>query len=156
MNLRPAAYQDIPAVAKLLYQVQAIHAEGRPDLFNTGARKYSDGELEEIFDDFANRPVFVAEEAGEVLGYAFCILEETPPSHSLKPIKSLYIDDLCVDEAHRDAHIGTALYDHVVAFAREQGCDRITLNVWELNFNARRFYERRGLTPLKTVMEMKL
>ena len=156
MNIRQAINADIPAVAALLYQVQDIHAKGRPDLFNSGARKYTDGELEEIFADAENRPVFVAELEGQVRGYAFCIFEETKGSHSLKAVKSLYIDDLCVDESCRNAHIGSALYDHVVDFAKGKGCDRITLNVWELNSDARRFYERRGLAPLKTTMEKKL
>ena len=153
MNIRQAINADIPQVASLLHQVQDIHANGRPDLFCAGARKYTDEELSEIFADEKNRPVFVAELDGRVVGYVFCIFEETPPSHSLKPIKSLYIDDLCVDGQLRNAHIGTALYDHVRTFAKEQGCYRITLNVWELNSDARRFYEKKGLLPFKTAME---
>ena len=156
MNIRQAVKADIEQVAKLLFQVQEIHAQGRPDLFVSGARKYTDAELEMIFADTENRPVFVAETDGRILGYAFCIFEETPPSHSLRHIKSLYIDDLCVDESARNDHVGTALYDHVVAFAKDCGCQRITLNVWELNESARRFYEKKGLLPLKTVMEKML
>ena len=156
MNIRQAVKADIEQVANLLFQVQDIHAKGRPDLFVLGARKYTDEELEIIFADTENRPVFVAETDGKILGYAFCIFEETPPSHSLKPIKSLYIDDLCVDESARNAHVGTALYDHVVAYAKDSGCQRITLNVWTLNESARRFYEKKGLLPLKTVMEKML
>ena len=156
MNIRQAVKADIEQVAKLLFQVQEIHAQGRPDLFVSGARKYTDAELEMIFADTENRPVFVAETDGRILGYAFCIFEETPPSHSLRHIKSLYIDDLCVDESARNAHVGTALYDHVVGYAKDHGCQRITLNVWELNASARRFYEKKGLLPLKTVMEKML
>lgn len=153
MNIRQAIQADIPQVAKLLYQVQDVHAKGRPDLFCEGARKYTDDELKEIFADASNRPVFVAELDGRVVGYAFCVFEETLQSHSLKTVKSLYVDDLCVDEAYRNSHIGTALYDYVSKFAKEQGCYRITLNVWELNSDARRFYEKKGLVPFKTAME---
>ena len=156
MNIRQAVKADIEQVAKLLFQVQEIHAQGRPDLFVSGARKYTNAELEMIFEDTENRPVFVAETDGRILGYAFCIFEETPPSHSLRHIKSLYIDDLCVDESARNAHVGTALYDHVVGYAKDRDCKRITLNVWELNASARRFYEKKGLLPLKTVMEKML
>ena len=153
MNIRQATAADIPAVARLLYQVHDVHAKGRPDLFFEGARKYTDDELAEIFEDAQARPVFVAELDGRVVGYAFCMFEQTPSGHSLRPIKSLYIDDLCVDEEIRGARVGSALYDHVVAYAKAQGCGRITLNVWELNDGARRFYEKKGLLPLKTTME---
>ncbi len=156
MDIRRATESDISEVGRLLYQVQDVHAKGRPELFVQGARKYTDAELAEIFEDTEARPVFVAVLDGRVVGYAFCIFEETPPSHSLKPMKSLYIDDLCVDESCRNAHIGTALYEHTVAFAKASGCERITLNVWELNGSARRFYEKKGLVPLKTVMEKML
>ena len=156
MKIRRATEADIPAVGNLLYQVHDVHAKGRPDLFYEGARKYTDGELAEIFADTEARPVFVAEVDGRVVGYTFCIFEETPHNHSLRPIKSLYIDDFCVDGSCRNRNIGTELYEYTVAFAKEMGCDRITLNVWELNEGARRFYEKKGLTPLKTVMEKML
>ncbi len=153
MNIRRARECDIPQVASLLYQVHDIHAKGRPDLFITGERKYTDDELREICHDEENRPVFVGEEDGKILGYAFCLFEEIPESHSRRGGKSLYIDDLCVDESARGSHVGTALYEYVLEFAKAQGCDRITLNVWELNQGAKRFYEKKGLLPLKTTME---
>ena len=156
MNIRQATESDILQVARLLYQVQEVHAKGRPDLFNLGARKYTDEELKEIFSDAENRPVFVAETEGNVRGYAFCILEETSESHSLKGIKTLYIDDLCVDEECRRAGIGSMLYEFVLKFAKEKSCNRVTLNVWELNQGAKAFYEKKGMSPLKTVMEQKL
>jgi GNAT superfamily N-acetyltransferase len=133
-----------------------VHAKGRPDLFIEGQRKYTDAELAEIFADTEARPVFVAELDGRVVGYAFCVFEVIPPSHSRRSVKSLYIDDLCVDECCRKSHVGTALYEYTATFAKENGCDRITLNVWELNAGARRFYEKKGLVPLKTMMEKML
>ena len=68
-------------------------------------------------------------------------------------MKTLYIDDLCVDEATRGRGVGRSLFDHVLAYAREAGCHDVTLNVWELNPGARAFYERMGMRPLKTCME---
>ena len=39
-------------------------------------------------------------------------------------------------------------------FAKEQGCYNVTLNVWECNPSARKFYEKAGLKPYKTGMEV--
>lgn len=156
MRIRRACEKDLPGVDRLLGQVLMVHAEGRPDLFKAGTRKYTDEELLEIFAD-DSRPVFVAVEDdapdGEVLGHAFCELQDLRGSHNMQPILSLYIDDICVDEQSRGKHVGTALYQHVVDYARELGCHNITLNVWACNPGAQRFYVAMGLVPQKICME---
>ena len=68
-------------------------------------------------------------------------------------IKTLYIDDLCVDEVARGAHIGKALYEYVVNYAKKQGYYNVTLNVWADNINAVKFYEKIGLKVQKIGME---
>ena len=100
-------------------------------------------------------PVFTAvDENGMVLGYAFCIFQEHKGDNILTDIKTLYIDDLCVDEEIRGRQIGRSLYEHVLAFAKESGCYNVTLNVWACNESAMRFYEKCGLKPQKVGMEM--
>ncbi len=153
--IRRASACDLEGVARLLYQVENIHADGRPDLFRHGERKYNDAELCEIFAD-DSRPVFVALLGDRVVGYAFCIHQNAEGSATLRPTRDLYVDDLCVDENSRGQGIGTALYRFVECYARKTACDRITLNVWCLNESAMRFYERIGLSPLKITMEQKL
>ena len=74
----------------------------------------------------------------------------------LTDIKTLYIDDLCVDETRRGEHIGKALYEAAVRLARESGCYNLTLNVWSCNASALRFYEAQGLVPQKICMEQVL
>ncbi len=150
--IRRAEERDIPAIDDLLSQVLNVHHEGRPDLFRSNARKYTDSELMEILRD-ESRPIFVAEEDGTVTGYAFCIFQQHIGHNILTDVRTLYIDDLCVDVKFRGRHIGTALYEYVLAFAREQGCYNVTLNVWACNEDAMRFYERLGLRTQKIGME---
>lgn len=151
MTIRLAVPADIPALEALLQQVLRVHHEGRPDLFCSEGAKYTPQELERILAD-PQTPVFAAEEGGQVLGYAFCIFQSVS-SHALKPVRTLYIDDLCVDGSCRGKGVGKALYRHVLAFAKEQGCYNVTLNVWACNENALRFYEKMGLKPQKFGME---
>ena len=155
MMIRRAQAGDLAGIRSLLFQVNQIHADGRPDLFKAGGIKYTDEELLAIFQDDL-RPVFVAEEDGAVLGYAFCILEETRETTSLRPIRTLYLDDLCVDEQVRGRHIGSLLYERVLQAARDLGCGRVTLHAWNFNQKAFGFYEKLGLTPLVTTMEQRL
>ena len=156
MVIRRATSADMPGLVKLLYQVEAVHQKGRPDLFREGARKYTDAELERIVAD-DERPVFVAVDEGapegEVLGYAFCVYEVYDGDNSRCDMRTLYIDDLCVDEACRGRHVGTAIYEHVLDFARSEGFYNVTLNVWSCNPSALAFYEARGLKPYKVGME---
>ncbi|MEE6146403.1 GNAT family N-acetyltransferase [Olsenella sp. YH-ols2223] len=152
MQIRRAERGDVSGIDRLLAEVNRIHHEGRPDLFDLG-RKYTDDQIAEMLGD-DSRPIFVAvDEGGEVLGYAFCQHQQIIGDTIRTPVKTLYIDDLCVDEATRGRGVGRSLFDHVLAYAREAGCHDVTLNVWELNPGARAFYERMGMRPLKTCME---
>lgn len=153
LYIRRAKESDIPVIDKLLYQVNKVHSDARPDLFKAGAKKYSDGELKRIIAA-DQTPVFVAERAGNIVGYAFCIHKQFVNDNNLTDIKTLYIDDLCVDESARGTHVGTALYEYVVDYARKQGCYNLTLNVWADNVSAARFYEKVGLKVQKTGLEM--
>lgn len=152
MIIRRAVESDIPVIDKLLFQVHKIHSDIRPDLFNKGTKKYTDEELKSIIADELT-PVFVAEKDGMVSGYAFCIHQQHINDNNLTDIRTLYIDDLCVDEASRGMHVGRALYDHVISYARENGYYNVTLNVWAGNDNAMRFYESVGLKVQKVGME---
>lgn len=152
MLIRNAEKKDIPQLDELLFQVNKVHSDGRPDIFKPGAKKYSDDELEKIISNSLT-PVFVADDGeGNVLGYAFCVFEQAH-SGAMQDIKTLYIDDLCVDKNYRGKKIGTTLYEYVLEFAKKSGCYNVTLNVWALNENARKFYEKCGLSVLKIGME---
>lgn len=152
INIRSAELRDIPALGRLLYEVHKVHSDVRPDLFKAGARKYTDEQLEEILQS-GERPVFVAEQDGQVAGYAFCIPKQLVGDRSMTDVRTLHIDDLCVDEAARGKHIGTKLYDFVLDFAKRQGYYNVTLNVWADNKAAVKFYEKIGLRIQKIGME---
>lgn len=152
INIRRATESDISAINKLLYEVQKVHSDTRPDLFKAGAKKYDDDELRAILAD-DSKPVFVAERDENILGYAFCVHQQHIGSHNLTDIKTLYIDDLCVDETARNAHVGTLLYKYVLDYAKKNGYYNVTLNVWTGNDNAIKFYERMGMEVQKMGME---
>lgn len=152
MEIRNARVEDIPALYQLLGQVLAVHHEGRPDLFRGEGSKYTPEELEALLKEPA-RPIFVAVENDCVLGYAFCVLKEIRGNTARLDRKTLYLDDLCVDETIRGRHVGTALMDHIRAYGKEKGCDDLTLNVWVCNEAAMGFYLRNGLKPQRVIME---
>ena len=149
--IRKANKTDIKRIIALLHQVNMVHYEKRPDLFKPYTTKYNEQELEVLLDDDM-KPIFVYED-GTVLGYAFCQITEVRDNILLQDIKTLYIDDICVDETARGRHIGKALYEYVKDYARTIGCYNITLNVWEGNDAALCFYRNMGMQVQKTTME---
>ena len=154
MMIRKANKGDIQSIIGLLHQVNMVHHVLRPDLFKPHTTKYNEQELESMLDD-SSKPIFVYDDAG-VLGYAFCQVSEVKNNLLLEDIKTLYIDDICVDENARGKRVGKTLYDFVRDYAQSIGCNNITLNVWEGNSPALQFYKNMGMTVQKTTMETKL
>ena len=129
-----------------------VHYRLRPDLFKPYTTKYNEQELENLLGD-DSKPVFVYDD-GTVQGYAFCQITEVRGDQLLQDNKTLYIDDICVDEAARGKHVGKALYEYVRDYALSVGCNNITLNVWEGNDPALAFYKNMGMQVRKTTMEV--
>ena len=155
MVIRLAEIRDIPGMIQLLYQVGGVHHDIRPDIFRSGAIKYTPEDLENLLKE-ADKPIFVYDEDGFVAGYCFCQIREYSGSTVLTDRKELYIDDLCVDRNCRGQRIGSLLCDHATAYAKEIGCTFLTLNVWTGNDSAMRFYENAGMSPRSITMEKKL
>ena len=154
MKVRMAQEKDIERIHSLLAQVAMVHHKGRPDLFKPGKSKYTDEELKDLLQD-SNRPILAAVDDNDCMqGYAFCIFQQHKDHNIMTDIKTLYIDDLCVDETMRGKHIGKLLYNAALDYAREHGCYNLTLNVWSCNESAMKFYESCGLKPQKVGMEV--
>ena len=154
ISVRKAESRDIPKLSELLSEVLELHAKIRPDIFISGSTKYTAAELADILAN-DQTPVFVAvDENDTVRGYVFCQIKRQPFSTNMKDFKTLFIDDLCIDESCRGAHIGTKLFDFALGYAKEEGCYDLTLNVWEGNDGARAFYEKMGMFVKETQMEI--
>ena len=150
--IRKATTKDIPVICKLLEQVLEIHHAGRPDLFRAHGSKYDEKALREMLESQAS-PIFVYDDDGLVIAYIIC-QEQTQCSSVLLPLKTLYIDDICVDKDARGKGIGRKLFDYVKNYAKENGFYNLTLHVWNSNPRAMKFYESLGLKPQYTNLEL--
>ena len=157
--IRFAIDADIPGIRCLQDQVLELHAAGRPDIFHSGTRKYTDDVIRAmITDDDCPLFVAVAEDAvpGEIMGHVICKIINYQSGEDRQPIRTLHIDELVVNETVRRQHVGTDLYHHVLDWARERGLYNVTLSVWQCNPGARAFYEAMGMQVMKTEMESML
>ena len=154
MLIRQAEISDIPEILRLLKQVCNVHHAIRPDIFKRDSSKYYDLDLIDILND-EDLPVWCAIEDDKLLGYCFCRVDISfGPASTVR--KELYIDDLCVDETARGKVVATCLFAHVRMLAKMNGFQFITLNVWEGNDSAMRFYEKMGMKPRKVFMDLPL
>ena len=150
--IRKAEYKDINRIIELLEDIDIIHHNGRPDIFKIGT-KYTYDDLKKIIDDNKDIIFVYTNSSDFVLGYCFTQVKQVLNDNILTDIKTLYIDDLCVEKTERGLGIGHKLYDYVKDYAKQNGFYNITLNVWECNPKAKLFYDKLGLKPLKTYLE---
>ena len=150
--IRLATTNDIPRLLELLHQVNMVHYERRPDIFKPHTTKYNAEQLQDLLTQ-PDKAIFVYEDEG-VQGYAFVQMEDVHDDILLQDMRTLYIDDICVDEQARGKHVGKQLFEHVRAYAEKLVCGAITLNVWEGNDAAMAFYRKLGMSVRKTCMEM--
>ena len=152
MEIRFAQGKDVPGILSLLKQVGMVHHLGRPDIFRNNAQKYGASQVLAMLDS-AKTPIFVAVEGEKVLGYGFCMVKEYEHDPVIADHKEIYIDDLCVDESCRGQHIGKAIYEAILRYAKLRKCYNVTLNVWSCNESAMKFYQSLGMKPQKVGME---
>lgn len=151
MRIRPAKQSDIPAIENLLKQILLVHHDVRPDIFQADGSKFTGQELSEMLAD-NQKPIFVyVDENDDVKGHLFTAFKNSECPKV--PRKTLFIEDLCVDEEMRGQKIGEQLLQFAIDYAKENGCYNVTLNVWNANQGALRFYENQGLKPQETCME---
>lgn len=132
--IRPATSADVPAIIRLIraladyeklsHQVVLDEERLREHLF--GARPYAE--------------VLLAEEAGDVVGYALYF--HSYSTFLARP--SLYLEDLFVLPERRGRGHGKALLARLARIAVERDCGRFEWMVLDWNTPAIRFYESLG------------
>ena len=152
MRIRDITRFDYAAVDRLLLQLQQADAAGRPDLFSPADHYMSREAFDSLLEN-DNILAFLALERLEPVGCCFASLLERngPPL-----VKIAYIDLLVVDAQHRRRGIGKALFQEVQERARKVGSDRVELMVWSHNKIAERAYESYGMTPQRSIYEIRL
>jgi len=153
INIRIATEDDIPNIEKLLVEVNIIHHNIRPDLFNGPAVKYTKDELKSLLKKEGEYIFAATDKNDNLVGYIMCNEEIIKNDNIRTEVKTLYIDDLCVDENFRGEHIGQKLYNYAKTFAKENNFYNLTLHVWEGNDSAYRFYQKQGMKTQYTCLE---
>ena len=152
MDIRLAQPQDVPGILALLRQIGEVRHQARPDLFRANSQKYSASQVLAILDSVTN-PIYVAVNDTDVIACGFCSIKTHFHDPVIADHTTLYIDDICVDKKHRRRHVGTALYQKILGYAKLHQCYNVTLNLWSCNPVAEKFCRSLGFKPQSMGME---
>ena len=144
MNIREATPRDYQRLCTLIDQVDGLHREHLPHIFQKaeGPTRQREYVLGLIAAD--NVGVFVTEQDGRLIGLVVVIVRVSSDIPILVPRTFALIENICVDRDHRNQGIGKALVEHAQLWAKEKGANSIELTVYEFNTDAREFYESLG------------
>ncbi len=134
--VREATAADLPRVLELYGQLSL-----GPDDYD---RPPDPAGSREAFDAMGQTPGFhllVAEEDGAVQG---TLVLAVLPNFSYRNRPWAVIENVVVDEAHRNRGIGAALMEQAAAIAREAGCYKVVLTSNKKRPEAHKFYTRLG------------
>ena len=150
--IRLAERHDLPALGRLGALLVRGHHAFDPDRFMAPDPDIEDGyawflgtQLEE-----AGVVIYVAEQAGAVVGYVYAGLE--PQSWKELRDPAGFIHDVVVDETARGQGIATRLIETAAAWLEEHGAPRVMLWTAQKNDGAQRLFERAGFR--RTMIEM--
>ena len=144
VEIRPARPEDSEALCEIIDEVDALHREHLPHIFQkpAGPVRERDYLLGLMADDEAG--LFVAELEGRLVGFVDVIVRDTVPLPLLVPRRVAIVDNLAVQAGHRRSGIGQALMETAQEWAAARGATSIELNVYAFNQAAIAFYQRLG------------
>lgn len=137
VTVRAARREDVPRIWEMLLGL-ARYERLEHEVMGSAERLAAG-----LFDVPPRVECLVAGVDGALIGYA--LFYPTYSSFSTAP--TMWLEDLYVDEAHREHGAGKALLATLARLALARGCRRMGWIVLDWNAPSIRFYERLGATP---------
>lgn len=156
MEIREAKLKDVKQIAIIMEQISRIHYENRPEIFKEKSKKEIEDDVIQTIKNKERTILVATDESLNICGVLIYKIKEVKNHINLKDSRTLWIDELGVDEKCRKKGIGKTLMKEVEKIAKSEECSRIELNCWNFNENAIKFYERQGMVTQRRIMEKKL
>jgi ribosomal protein S18 acetylase RimI-like enzyme len=150
--IRRATPADLPCVGRLGALLVGEHYEFDPRRFLAAKPRTPEDYASFISTQLEDRDkaVLVADDNGDVIGYAFAAVEGYDYMSLRGPAGVLH--DLIVAPEHRGRGVGRLLLDSALEFLRSRGVPRVVLSTAERNEGAQRLFARMGFR--RTMIEM--
>jgi GNAT superfamily N-acetyltransferase len=138
MIIRKAIQNDMPQVLGLIQELALFEKE--PNAVVVTAEDM-------VRDGFGENPLFhcfVAEKENQIIGIALYYYR-----YSTWKGKTIHLEDLIVQQAHRGTGAGFKLYSQIIRQGKKDNVKRIEWNVLDWNQDAIDFYEKTGAKVLR-------
>ena len=154
VGVRVAGREDIDSLCDLYAGFHEFHAEGVPSRLASLAdlwpveRAALASRLRELIS-VSEAAVFVAEQDGEVLGFAEVYVRDDESTPARVARRHGHLQSMFVVSSCRNRGIGGKLLASCEAWARSQGAEEMRLDIWEFPDGPLGFYERQGYRTVR-------
>ena len=142
MVIRFAKENELIRVNELRKQVNDLHVEGKFEVFKAGFNKELQDHVYTIWKD-PEQKIIVAESEGMICGFAVLHHIHKPETPFMQERDFMDIDEFCVDKKYRRQGIASEMIAFIKAYTKEQGINRMELNMWEFNEDALAFFREK-------------
>ena len=152
--VREATEEDMPRIRELAMQIQKQHEDyGDINKLKTNARQIIDNFYRNIMKS-SRIILFVADDGGEVVGYALGEIEKRDPFYEEEFFGIL--DEIIVDESHQSKGTGKKLLEEIFNWFRKNNIKYAELEVDRRNGKAHNIWEKQGFEVNTYKMSKKL
>ena len=152
VNIRKAKTEDLARLEELYRELEEDAVLYQPEHFVFSPAGTRSEQMKDFLDS-DTQAMFVAEDDGEVIGFAHVVLIKAKKVPCLKPETSLYLQDLVVTAEYRSRGIGTILLNEAKKYGKDNGADFFRTQVFPQNTAGMRFYERNGFSTKMITIE---
>jgi diamine N-acetyltransferase len=154
--IRKAVPWDYEALCELFDQVDAIHRDNLPWMYQKMEGPVRNKTLIEAFIADEKVGLFVADFDGLLLGFILAFIREAPAGSIYRQRRYVLIENMTVKEGERRKGIGRSLMGKACQWAIEKGATTIDLHVYDFNEEAVRFYRTLGFDSVRSFMSKPL
>ena len=134
MNCAIAQLSDIPALCQLLNALFTQEPEFKPDEILQAKG------LSQIINDDSVGHILVVRHGDRVIGMVNLLYTISTALGA----RVAMLEDFVIAAEYRDRGVGSQLMEYAIAYARDNGCKRITLLTDGTNLKAQGFYGKHG------------
>lgn len=150
-EITKAVARHLDGLNELNKEVQAVHHKIDPEFFKPPKESDIRRELEMMIED-EKYSVLAAVAKDALLGFITYRECSLPASGLTNEIPMIFIHHMGVKSIFRKQGIGKALMDAVFKEAKRNKIERVQLDVWTLNLDAKTFFQKRGFRTINEIM----
>jgi GNAT superfamily N-acetyltransferase len=146
--IRPYTREDYESVRALSAVLDELHRERAPWMFQRPYQEPRPAEQLEHQIATSHGALLVADEDNEVIGYVLILMRDAPELPIFIRQRWGVIDGLVVAPERRRRGVATELMRAAEGWIKSAGASWLELSVYDVNEEARAFYEASGYAPM--------